>query len=70
MPNTIDSTSGNAAGLSRELVVLSAVVILGTSMTVLDLTIVNVAVPTLGSELDTDLATVQWVLTGYMLAFA
>jgi EmrB/QacA subfamily drug resistance transporter len=70
MPNAIDSTSGNAAGLSRELVVLAAVVILGTSMTVLDLTIVNVAVPTLGSDLDTDLATVQWVLTGYMLAFA
>ena len=45
-------------------------VILGTSMTVLDLTIVNVAIPTLGRELGTSIATIQWVLTGYMLAFA
>src|SRR6266542_2007671 len=57
-------------GLSREILVLAAVVILGTSMTVLDLTIVNVAVPTLGGDLHTSIATIQWVLTGYMLAFA
>ena len=57
-------------GLSRETLVLAAVVILGTSMTVLDLTIVNVAVPTLGGDLHTSIATIQWVLTGYMLAFA
>src|SRR5947207_11438014 len=57
-------------GLSREILVLAAVVILGTSMTVLDLTIVNVAIPTLGGDLHTSIATIQWVLTGYMLAFA
>jgi EmrB/QacA subfamily drug resistance transporter len=39
-------------------------------MTVLDLTIVNVAIPTLGSDLGTSISTIQWVLTGYMLAFA
>jgi MFS family permease len=46
------------------------VVILGTAMTVLDLTIVNVAIPTLGRDLGTSIATIQWVITGYMLAFA
>jgi EmrB/QacA subfamily drug resistance transporter len=57
-------------GLSREILVLALVVILGTSMTVLDLTIVNVAVPTLGRQLAISISTIQWVMTGYMLAFA
>jgi len=57
-------------GLDQPILVLTAVVILGVSMTVLDLTIVNVAVPTLGAELGASISTIQWVLTGYMLAFA
>jgi EmrB/QacA subfamily drug resistance transporter len=57
-------------GFGRELTTLAAVVVLGTIMTVLDLTIVNVAIPTLQRELDTSIATVQWVLTAYTLAFA
>src|SRR5205823_10860402 len=56
--------------LDREVLLLGAVVVLGTFMTVLDLTIVNVAVPTLGREFSTTIATIQWVVTGYMLAFA
>ena len=56
--------------LSREILVLAAVVILGTIMTVLDLTIVNVAIPNLGSDLGASIPAIQWVLTGYMLAFA
>jgi EmrB/QacA subfamily drug resistance transporter len=59
-----------ARGLDREVLVLGAVVVLGTIMTVLDLTIVNVAVPTLGREFEASISTIQWVLTGYMLAFA
>jgi EmrB/QacA subfamily drug resistance transporter len=59
-----------APAFDREIVLLAIVVILGTAMTVLDLTIVNVAIPTLGRELGTSIATIQWVLTGYMLAFA
>jgi EmrB/QacA subfamily drug resistance transporter len=57
-------------GLDREVIVLGAVVVLGTIMTVLDLTIVNVAIPTLGGDFDASISTIQWVLTGYMLAFA
>src|SRR5918911_56306 len=56
--------------LDRELVVLALVIVLGAIMTVLDLTIVNVAIPTLGSDFATSVSTIQWVLTGYMLAFA
>jgi EmrB/QacA subfamily drug resistance transporter len=56
--------------LSREILVLAGVVILGTLMTVLDLTVVNVAIPTLGTDLNASIPAVQWVLTGYMLAFA
>jgi EmrB/QacA subfamily drug resistance transporter len=39
-------------------------------MTVLDLTVVNVAIPTLGRAFDASIGTIQWVVTGYMLAFA
>jgi EmrB/QacA subfamily drug resistance transporter len=61
---------GQDTRLSREILVLSAVVILGTIMTVLDLTIVNIAIPTLVSDLHASIDSVQWVLTGYLLAFA
>src|SRR5262249_42682623 len=54
----------------REILLLAIVVLPGTAMTVLDLTIVNVAIPTLGRDLGTSIATIQWVITGYMLAFA
>jgi EmrB/QacA subfamily drug resistance transporter len=71
-PSRTEPMAAAAGGdpLSRDILALAAVVILGTIMTVLDLTIVNVAVPTLGSALRTSIPSIQWVLTGYMLAFA
>ena len=45
-------------------------VVLGAIMTILDTTIVNVAVNMLGSDLHTSLSTIQWVITGYMLALS
>src|SRR6266511_4008142 len=57
-------------GLSGELLVLGAVVVLGTIMSILDVTIVNVAIPTLGSDFHTSISTIQWVMTGYLLSFA
>jgi EmrB/QacA subfamily drug resistance transporter len=62
--------TGADEGLSREILVLAGVVILGTIMTVLDLTIVNVAIPTLAGDLGASIPDIQWVMTGYMLAFA
>jgi EmrB/QacA subfamily drug resistance transporter len=65
-----DTTTGRGEGLSREILVLAGVVILGTIMTVLDLTVVNVAIPTLAGDLGASIPAIQWVMTGYMLAFA
>src|SRR5262245_15501248 len=59
-----------ASVLTREILTLSAVVVLGAIMTVLDATIVNVALPTLGREFGTSIAAIQWVTTAYLLAFA
>src|SRR6266540_3331537 len=56
--------------LDRKLFGLGAVVVVGTVLSILDSTIVNVATRTLGQEFHTSIATIQWVLTGYMLGFA
>src|ERR687888_1637451 len=56
--------------LTPEILALSAVVVLGTIMTILDATIVNVALATLGRDFETSISTVQWVATIYLLAFA
>ncbi len=45
-------------------------VVLGTIMSILDTTIVNVAIETLGRDLDASLSSIQWVSTGYLLALA
>jgi len=44
--------------------------IVGMFMVLLDMTAVNVALPTLVKDFHTNLSNVQWVLTGYMLAQA
>jgi EmrB/QacA subfamily drug resistance transporter len=56
--------------LDRELLVLGAVVVIGTIMAILDATVVNVAIPTLGRDFGASISTIQWVMTGYLLAFA
>src|SRR3954447_25729960 len=59
-----------AMGLDRALLRLASVVVLGTIMSILDTTIVNVAIETLGRELGASLSAIQWVSTGYLLALA
>ena len=41
--------------------------VLGSGVAVLDSTILNVALPTIGRDLGADLAGLQWVLSGYAL---
>src|SRR5512132_235600 len=60
----------NPTKLDREILVLGAVVIVGMLLAILDATIVNVAIPTLGNDLHASISTIQWVMTGYLLAFA
>lgn len=45
-------------------------IILGAFMVILDTTVVNVALPTLATDFKSNLQSLQWVLTGYMLAQA
>jgi EmrB/QacA subfamily drug resistance transporter len=49
---------------------VAVVVILGTIMSVLDTTIVNVALHDLSIDLHASLAGIQWVITGYLLSLA
>jgi len=44
-----------------------ATVGLGTFLTVLDSSIVNISLPTITRELHTDVTTIQWVVMGYLL---
>jgi EmrB/QacA subfamily drug resistance transporter len=61
----------NASGkLDRGVIMIASVVVLGAAMTILDTTIVNVAIDRLALDFHTDLSTIQWVATGYMLALA
>src|SRR5215218_8507110 len=56
--------------LGRPVLAAAAVVVCGAVMTILDSTIVNVAIERLAVVFDARLATIQWVSTGYLLALA
>jgi EmrB/QacA subfamily drug resistance transporter len=47
---------------------VTAVVILGMMMSILDTTIVNVGLHTLSTDLHSPISQVQWVVTGYLIA--
>ncbi len=47
-----------------------AATVLGSSMAMLDATVVNVALPTIGKDLHTSLAGLQWTVTAYTLTLA
>ena len=49
---------------------MASVVVLGAIMSILDVTVVNVAINTLARDFDTTLPTIQWVVTGDTLALA
>jgi EmrB/QacA subfamily drug resistance transporter len=58
------------APLGREVWIVAGVVVLGVFMSILDTTIVNVALATLARDLHASLTTIQWVATGYLLSLA
>lgn len=64
------NTTTAAQPLGREVISVAIVVVLGAVMSVLDTTIVNVALETLARDLDSPLADIQWIVTGYLLALA
>ena len=64
------SSSPEAAPMDRGLLLVAGTVVLGVIMSILDVTVVNVALQTLSREFDSPLTTIQWVATGYTLALA
>src|SRR5689334_14677280 len=50
--------------------IVAAAFLFGLFMDLMDLTIVNVALPTLGRNFHVDNATLEWVVTGYLLSLA
>jgi EmrB/QacA subfamily drug resistance transporter len=56
--------------IERHVWLICSVVILGSAMSILDTTIVNVALDTLAHDLHSSISQIQWVVTGYMLALA
>jgi EmrB/QacA subfamily drug resistance transporter len=68
-----DATANSAPepeALDRETLVVAAVVMLGAIMSILDTTVVNVAIDHLAVAFHATLTTIQWVVTGYTLALA
>src|SRR3954447_1897290 len=57
-------------GLDRHVAAIAAVVIVGAVMSILDTTIVNIALDTLARDLHASFDDVQWVTTGYLLSLA
>ncbi len=55
--------------LEPALVKLIAILLLGAIPALLDTTIVNVAIDTIGRDLHTTVSAIQWVITGYLLSF-
>jgi EmrB/QacA subfamily drug resistance transporter len=55
--------------LGRSLVTLIAILLLGAVPSLLDSTIVNVAIAAIGHDLHTTVTAIQWVITGYLLSF-
>lgn len=69
-PASADGYDVTATELDARLIRIAAVVIVGAFMSILDVTIVNVAINELATEFDATLAQIQWISTGYMLALA
>jgi EmrB/QacA subfamily drug resistance transporter len=56
--------------LDPAVIKLIVVLLTGAIPSLLDTSIVNVAVDTIGRDLHTTVSTIQWVITGYLLSFA
>src|ERR1700756_5365046 len=69
MPET-SAQATQPEALDRETLIVASVVLLGAIMSILDTTVVNVAIDHLAIAFHSSLTTIQWVITGYTLALA
>ena len=68
-PHVTETSEQVAYGTATGRAVVAAAV-LGSGMTLLDGTVVNVALRTIGKDLDATLAELQWITNGYLLSMA
>ncbi len=66
----VNAPESQPEGLDRETLIVAGVVLLGAVMSILDTTVVNVAIDQLAVAFHSSLTTIQWVITGYTLALA
>src|SRR3954469_11718052 len=71
---SVDNTTAPPASADTKLdagvLKVAGVVVLGAIMSILDITVVSVALPTFQDVFDTSYANVAWTMTGYTLALA
>lgn len=67
---TVEPAAGGVARSSPAGRRVVAAAVLGSGLTMLDGTVVNVALRSIGEDLDASLAQLQWVTNGYLLALA
>jgi EmrB/QacA subfamily drug resistance transporter len=67
---TDQATAAPPGKLDAAVLKIAGVVVLGAIMSILDITVVSVALPTFQVEFDATYAQVAWTMTGYTLALA
>lgn len=60
----------SAPAVPRQAVVTALVLLVGGLAVIFDSTIMSIALKTLATELQVPVSTIQWVVTGYLLALA
>jgi EmrB/QacA subfamily drug resistance transporter len=65
-----DGSADGSDRLDRSVLLVAGVVVLGAIMSILDITVVSVALETFQREFDATAAEVAWTMTGYTLALA
>jgi EmrB/QacA subfamily drug resistance transporter len=65
-----DTTSSSDDRLDPALIKLGLTVVVGAFASLLDSTIVSIAINTFARDFHTSLSTIQWVMTGYLLALS
>ncbi|ORI15960.1 MFS transporter [Rhodococcus sp. 1163] len=69
-PGMSPPTPASSGKLDSAVLKVAGVVVLGAIMSILDVTVVSVALPTFMEVFDATYATVAWTMTGYTLALA
>jgi EmrB/QacA subfamily drug resistance transporter len=69
-PGQGPDADGSSDKLDRSVLLVAGVVVLGAIMSILDITVVSVALKTFQSVFDATAAQVAWTMTGYTLALA